>query len=65
MIPHLSDLPTILAEAHCSFAGWTRLTGLATLALAVVALEIWLRVPVRPVFDQLLARLRQSASRAA
>ncbi len=35
----------------CSLLIATRLAGAALLGLAIVALEAWLRVPVRPLFD--------------
>jgi hypothetical protein len=43
------------AVARCSFVAWARFAGAAALTLAVTGLEIWLRVPVRPVFNQILA----------
>jgi hypothetical protein len=55
MIHHFSDLSTILPVARCSFVAWARFAGAAALTLAVTGLEIWLRVPVRPVFNQILA----------
>jgi hypothetical protein len=55
MIHDLHDLPAILASAPCSLLNWAHFAGAAVLALAVVGLEIWLRVPVRPVLNQLLA----------
>ncbi len=36
---------------YCSLLIATRLAGAALLGLAIVALEAWLRVPVRPLFD--------------
>jgi len=35
----------------CTLLITTRLAGAALLGLAIVALEAWLRVPVRPLFD--------------
>lgn len=35
----------------CSLLIATRLAGAALVGLAIVALEAWLRVPVRPLFD--------------
>ena len=35
----------------CSLVLATRVAGAAVLGLAIVALEAWLRVPVRPLFD--------------
>ncbi|HEX4511486.1 MAG TPA: hypothetical protein VH328_15470 [Burkholderiaceae bacterium] len=35
----------------CNLVLAARLVGAAALGLAVVALESWLRVPVRPLFD--------------
>ncbi len=39
------------APIDCSLLIATRLAGAAVLGLAIVALEAWLRVPVRPLFD--------------
>jgi hypothetical protein len=68
MIHDFSDLPAILREilaaAPCPLVAWLRFTGAAALTLAVVALELWLRVPVRPVFNQLLGFERAPAARA-
>lgn len=58
MIHDLHDLPALLAAAPCSPAAWMRFACAAVLALAVAGLEIWLRVPVRPVFNQLFASRR-------
>ena len=35
----------------CTFVMGARIAGVALLGLAIVALEAWLRVPVRPLFD--------------
>lgn len=35
----------------CSLLPIARVAGAALLGLAIVALEAWLRVPVRPLFD--------------
>jgi len=44
----------------CSLILSARLAGAALLGLAVVALEAWLRVPVRPVLD---GQLQQAQAR--
>lgn len=50
------------APIDCSLLIATRLAGAAVLGLAIVALEAWLRVPVRPLFD---GYVREAQSRAA
>jgi hypothetical protein len=64
MINDLKHLPAMLASAPCSLLAWMRLAGAAGLTLVVVGLEIWLRVPVRPVIDQLLGFQRPAPARA-
>lgn len=54
MIHELHDLPAILATAPCSLTAWTHFAGAAFVTLVVLGLEIWLRVPVRPVLEQLV-----------
>lgn len=56
MIHDLSDLPAILSATPCSLSAWVHSMGAALLSLLVLGLEIWLRVPVRPVFDQFAIR---------
>jgi hypothetical protein len=46
------------ASADCVFAVAARLTGPALLGLAVVALEAWLRLPLRPLVDFYLPKLQ-------
>ena len=46
----------------CSLVLTGRLLGAALLGLAVVALEAWLRVPVRPLFDGYLQAAQMRAS---
>ena len=43
--------PAASVAVDCSLVLMGRLAGVALLGLAVVALEAWLRVPVRPLFD--------------
>ncbi len=43
--------PTATVPVDCSLALATRVAGAAALGLEVVALEAWLRVPVRPLLD--------------
>ena len=52
------NLPTMLSATHGALARWVRLAGAAALTLAVFGLELWLRVPVRPVLNQFLASRR-------
>ena len=42
---------TASVPVDCSLVLATRVAGAALLGLAIVALEAWLRVPVRPLFD--------------
>ena len=46
----------------CNLVLVARLAGAALLGLAVVALEAWLRVPLRPLFD---GYLQEAQARAA
>ena len=43
--------PTTVVPADCNLVLAVRVAGAAALGLAVVALEAWLRVPVRPLLD--------------
>ena len=43
--------PIANAPVDCSLLPIARLAAAACLGLAIVALEAWLRVPVRPLFD--------------
>ncbi len=43
--------PASSVPVDCDLVLMARLAGAALLGLAVVALEAWLRVPVRPLFD--------------
>jgi len=43
--------PTASLPVDCNLVLAARLAGAAALGLAVVALEAWLRVPVRPPLD--------------
>ena len=54
--------PALSLPADCSLVLSTRVAGAALLGLAVVALEAWLRVPVRPLFD---GYLQQAQARVA
>ena len=42
---------TASLPVDCSLLPVARVAGAALLGLAIVALEAWLRVPVRPLFD--------------
>ena len=46
----------------CTLLITTRLAGAALLGLAIVALEAWLRVPVRPLFDGWLQDIQARAA---
>ena len=52
--------PTATVPVDCNLVLAARVAGAAALGLAVVALEAWLRVPVRPLLDGYLqeAQLR-------
>jgi hypothetical protein len=43
--------PASSVPVDCNLVLTVRVAGVALLGLAVVALEAWLRVPVRPLFD--------------
>ena len=43
--------PTTTVPVDCNLVLAARVAGAAALGLAVVALEAWLRVPVRPLLD--------------
>jgi hypothetical protein len=43
--------PATSVPVDCSLIPMVRVAGVAALGLAVVALEAWLRVPVRPLLD--------------
>jgi len=43
--------PATSVPVDCSLLPVARLAGVALAGLAVVALEAWLRVPVRPLLD--------------
>ena len=43
--------PTTAVPVDCNLVLAARVAGAAALGLAVVALEAWLRVPVRPLLD--------------
>jgi len=43
--------PAATAHVDCHLLPLARLAGAALLGLAIVALEAWLRVPLRPLFD--------------
>jgi hypothetical protein len=55
-------LTTVSVPVDCSLVLATRAAGAALLGLAIVALEAWLRVPVRPLFD---GYLQEAQSRVA
>ena len=43
--------PATSVPVDCSLLPVARMAGVALAGLAIVALEAWLRVPVRPLFD--------------
>jgi hypothetical protein len=43
--------PAASVPVDCSLVLAARVAGVALMGLAIVALEAWLRVPVRPLFD--------------
>jgi hypothetical protein len=43
--------PATPVPVDCSLLPVARMAGVALAGLAIVALEAWLRVPVRPLFD--------------
>jgi len=49
-------------SSDCQMLIGSRAIGAALLGLAVVALEAWLRVPVRPLFDGYLQEAQARAS---
>ena len=57
MMRKLNNLSPVVATQG-ALGRWVRLAGSSALSLAVFGLEIWLRVPVRPVLSQLLASRR-------
>jgi len=50
--------PATSVPVDCSLLPVARLAGVALAGLAVVALEAWLRVPVRPLFDGYVQELQ-------
>ena len=54
--------PVASVPVDCSLVLAARVAGVALLGLAIVALEAWLRVPVRPLFD---GYLQEAQARAA
>ena len=54
--------PVASVPVDCSLVLAARVAGVALLGLALVALEAWLRVPVRPLFD---GYLQEAQARAA
>ena len=50
--------PVSSVPVDCSLLPVVRLAGIALAGLAVVALEAWLRVPVRPLFDGYVQELQ-------
>lgn len=50
--------PASSVPVDCSLLPVVRLAGVALAGLAVVALEAWLRVPVRPLFDGYVQELQ-------
>lgn len=60
MMRKLNNLSPVLIATQGAIVRWVLLAGSAALGLAVFGLEIWLRVPVRPVLSQLLASRREA-----
>ena len=54
--------PVTAVPADCSLLLVARVAGLALAGLAIVALEAWLRVPVRPLIDGTLQDLQERAT---
>jgi hypothetical protein len=54
--------PVASVPVDCSLVLAARMAAVALLGLAIVALEAWLRVPVRPLFD---GYLQEAQARAA
>lgn len=54
--------PVTSVPVDCSLVLAARVAGVALLGVAIVALEAWLRVPVRPLFD---GYLQEAQARAA
>jgi hypothetical protein len=54
--------PVTAVPADCSLLLVARLAGVALAGLAIVALEAWLRVPVRPLMDGTLQDLQGRAA---
>jgi hypothetical protein len=50
--------PAATIPVDCSLLPFARVAGVALTGLAIVALEAWLRVPVRPLFDGYVQELR-------
>jgi len=42
---------TLPCRAECELTAWARRIGVAMFGVIVVALEAWLRFPIRPLFD--------------
>ena len=54
--------PATSVPVDCNLLIAARIAGVALLGLAVVALEAWLRVPVRPLFDGWLQEAQARAT---
>ena len=54
--------PVTAVPADCSLLLVARVAGAALAGLSIVALEAWLRVPVRPLIDATLQELRGRAA---
>jgi len=50
--------PATSVPVDCSLLPVARMAGVALAGLAIVALEAWLRVPVRPLFDGYVQELQ-------
>ena len=56
--------PVASVPVDCSLVLAARVAGVALLGLAIVALEAWLRVPVRPLLEGTVQEALQRASAA-
>ena len=53
--------PASTVPVDCSLLLAARVAGVALMGLAIVALEAWLRVPVRPLFEGYAQELQARA----
>jgi hypothetical protein len=55
-------VPATPVPVDCSLLPVARVAGVALVGLAIVALEAWLRVPVRPLFDGYMQDMQARAT---